>query len=57
MIGQGICSALSGSGLFKYDWKTAFFQIILVLAVVVNFVLNSFLIPDYGMTGAAIVFL
>ncbi|WP_431243530.1 polysaccharide biosynthesis C-terminal domain-containing protein [Flavobacterium sp. P21] len=32
------------------------FQIILILAVVVNFTLNRFLIPIYGMTGGAIAF-
>jgi O-antigen/teichoic acid export membrane protein len=32
------------------------FQVILIFAVIVNFVLNRFLIPEYGMTGAAIAY-
>jgi O-antigen/teichoic acid export membrane protein len=42
MIGQGICSALSGSGYLNMTGRQHIFQIILVLAVVVNFVLNRF---------------
>lgn len=57
MIGQGICSAFGAVPVYlNMTGRQHIFQIILVLAVVVNFVLNRFLIPDYGMTGAAIAF-
>jgi O-antigen/teichoic acid export membrane protein len=57
MIGQGICSAFGAVPVYlNMTGRQHVFQIILVLAVVVNFVLNRLLIPDYGMTGAAIAF-
>lgn len=57
IIGQGICSAFGASSVYlNMTGRQHTFQIILILAVVINFVLNRFLIPDYGMTGAAIAF-
>lgn len=57
MIGQGICSAFGAVPVYlNMTGRQHVFQIILLLAVVINFVLNRFLIPDYGMAGAAIAF-
>ncbi|SHL36114.1 MATE family efflux transporter [Flavobacterium saccharophilum] len=57
VIGQGICSAFGSASVYlNMTGRQHIFQIILIIAVVLNFVLNRFLIPDYGMTGAAIAF-
>lgn len=57
IIGQGICSAFGSVPVYlNMTGRQHIFQVILVLAVILNFVLNRFLIPVYGMTGAAIAF-
>lgn len=57
IIGQGICSAFGSSSVYlNMTGRQHIYQIILILAVMINFVLNRFLIPIYGMTGAAIAF-
>lgn len=57
IIGQGICSAFGTAPVYlNMTGRSHIFQIILVTAVIINFVLNRFLIPIYGMTGAATAF-
>jgi O-antigen/teichoic acid export membrane protein len=57
MIGQGICSAFGSASVYlNMTGRQHVFQIILVVAVFVNFILNRLLIPEYGMMGAAIAF-
>lgn len=57
IIGQGICSAFGCSPVYlNMTGRQHVFQVILIIAVVINFILNRFLIPVYGMTGAAIAF-
>lgn len=54
IIGQGICSLFGSAPVYlNMTGRQHIFQIILIAAVVINFVLNRFLIPIYGMTGAA----
>ncbi|UUF15575.1 MULTISPECIES: oligosaccharide flippase family protein [Flavobacterium] len=57
IIGQGICSAFGSAPVYlNMTGRQHIFQIILIVAVVINFILNRFLIPEYGMIGAAIAF-
>lgn len=57
MIGQGICSVFGCAAVYlNMTGRQHIFQVILVLAVLINFALNRVLIPEYGMTGAAISF-
>jgi len=57
IIGQGICSAFGTASVYlNMTGRQHIFQVILMIAVVINFTLNRFLIPIYGMTGAAIAF-
>jgi O-antigen/teichoic acid export membrane protein len=57
IIGQGICSAFGAAPVYlNMTGRQHAFQIILIIAVVLNFVLNRFLIPIYGMNGGAIAF-
>jgi len=57
IIGQGICSAFGTAPVYlNMTGRPHIFQIVLITAVIINFVLNRFLIPIYGMTGAAIAF-
>lgn len=57
IIGQGICSAFGSAPVYlNMTGRQHIFQIILIAAVVINFLLNRFLIPEYGMTGAAIAY-
>lgn len=57
IIGQGICSAFGSAPVYlNMTGRQHIFQVILIVAVVLNFLLNRFLIPIYGMTGAAIAF-
>jgi O-antigen/teichoic acid export membrane protein len=57
IIGQGICSAFgAGSVYLNMTGRQHAFQFILIIAVIINFTLNRFLIPIYGMNGAAIAF-
>lgn len=57
MIGQGICSAFGAAPVYlNMTGRQHIFQIILLLAVFINFILNRLLIPEYGMSGAAAAF-
>lgn len=57
VIGQGICSVFGSAPVYlNMTGRQHIFQVILIFAVILNFALNRFLIPDYGMTGAAIAF-
>ena len=57
IIGQGVCSAFGSSSVYlNMTGRQHIYQIILIVAVIINFVLNRLLIPKYGMTGAAIAF-
>lgn len=54
-LGQGICSLFGPVPIYlNMTGRQRIFQHILVMAVVINFLLNSFLIKLYGMNGAAI---
>jgi O-antigen/teichoic acid export membrane protein len=57
IIGQGICSAFGTAPVYlNMTGRQHIFQIILIVAVLINFTLNRVLIPQYGMTGAATAF-
>lgn len=57
IISQGICSAFGSAPVYlNMTGRQHIFQIILIVAVVINFLLNRFLIPIYGMTGGAIAY-
>lgn len=57
IIGQGICSAFGSAPVYlNMTGRQHIFQMILIIAVILNFILNRFLIPPYGMVGAAIAF-
>jgi O-antigen/teichoic acid export membrane protein len=56
-IGQGICSAFGTAPIYlNMTGRQHIFQIILLVTVLINFLMNRLLIPEYGMTGAAIAF-
>lgn len=57
ILGQGICSVFGSASVYlNMTGRQHLFQVILVVAVLVNFVLNRLLVPQYGMTGAAAAF-
>ena len=57
VIGQGICSAFGSAPIYlNMTGRQHTFQVILIITVILNFVLNRFLIPQYGMIGGAIAF-
>jgi O-antigen/teichoic acid export membrane protein len=57
IIGQGVCSAFGSAPVYlNMTGRQHIFQVILIMAVIINFLLNRFLIPIYGMRGAAIAF-
>lgn len=57
IIGQGICSAFGTAPVYlNMTGRQHTFQIILIVAVLINFILNRLLIPEYGMNGAATAF-
>jgi O-antigen/teichoic acid export membrane protein len=57
IVGQGICAAFGSASVYlNMTGRQHIFQVVLVAAVLINFVLNRLLIPEYGMTGAAIAF-
>ncbi|WP_343696166.1 MATE family efflux transporter [Flavobacterium sp.] len=57
IIGQGICSIFGSAPVYlNMTGRQHIFQIILIAAVIINFLLNRFLIPIYGMNGAAIAY-
>ena len=56
-IGQVLCSAFGSAPVYlNMTGRQHVFQIIVLLAVLLNLGFNRFLIPIYGMTGAAIAF-
>ncbi|RZK15077.1 MAG: hypothetical protein EOO43_15475 [Flavobacterium sp.] len=56
-LSQWICSYFGVVTVYlNMTRKQHIFQYILIVAVVINFIMNSLLIPEYGMTGAAISF-
>ncbi|MGO4820054.1 MATE family efflux transporter [Flavobacterium sp. W21_SRS_FM3] len=57
IVGQGICSIFGTATVYlNMTGRQATFQRTLLVAVLINFILNRFLIPKYGMIGAAIAF-
>jgi O-antigen/teichoic acid export membrane protein len=57
MIGQGICSLFGVVHVYlNMTGRQNIFQAILVGAVIINFLLNRFLVPIYGMEGGAIAY-
>lgn len=56
-IGQVICSAFGSAPVYlNMTGRQHIFQLVVLIAVVLNLGLNRFLIPIYGMVGAAIAF-
>ncbi|RZK65132.1 MAG: polysaccharide biosynthesis protein, partial [Pedobacter sp.] len=56
-VSQWICSYFGVVTVYlNMTRKQHIFQYILIVAVIINFIMNSLLIPEYGMTGAAISF-
>jgi hypothetical protein len=52
VLGQGfVLSFGSAPCLFKHDWWQRIFQRIVLVALGLNFILNYWLIPSYGMIG------
>lgn len=57
LFGQFICAFFGSARVYlNMTGRQAIFQRTLLIAVGINFVLNRFLIPVYGMNGAAIAF-
>ncbi|TDE46655.1 polysaccharide biosynthesis protein [Flavobacterium rhamnosiphilum] len=57
MVGQLFASFFGVSAIYlNMTGRQSIFQIVLILAVLVNLILNIILIPVYSMTGAAIAF-
>lgn len=57
IIGQFFCSLFGVTSVYlNMTGRQKIFQRILLTAVLINFILNQILIPQYGMTGAAISF-
>ena len=55
MVGQGICSFFGAVQVYlNMTGRQNIFQTILILTVFINFILNSVLVPEYGMVGGAI---
>ncbi len=57
MMGQAFCSMFGSAPIYlNMTGRQGLFQYILIVAVIINFIANSFLIPIYGMIGASISF-
>jgi O-antigen/teichoic acid export membrane protein len=57
VLGQGLCAFFGLAPIYlNMTGRQKIFQRILLVAVLVNFLLNRFLIPDYGLMGASIAF-
>lgn len=57
IIGQGVCSIFGLAPVYlNMTGRQHLFQIILIISVIINFSLNRFLIPYYGISGAAFAF-
>lgn len=57
ILGQGLCAFFGLAPIYlNMTGRQKIFQRILLSAVLVNFLLNRILIPDYGLIGASIAF-
>ena len=57
MCGQAFCSLFGSASIYlNMTGRQKTFQYILIVAVIINFILNRLLIPKYGMVGGAISF-
>jgi O-antigen/teichoic acid export membrane protein len=57
MLGQLICSLFGSASIYlNMTGRQNTFKIILIIAVIINFISNGFLVPRYGMVGASISF-
>ncbi|MDY0780407.1 MATE family efflux transporter [Tenacibaculum sp. IB213877] len=57
VVTQGGCTLFGSLAVYlNMTGKQKYFQNILIIAVIINLLLNWYLIPPYGMTGAAIAF-
>jgi len=57
VVGQGICSLFGAVQVYlNMTGRQNIFQTILILAVILNFLLNRYLVPRYGMVGGAIAY-
>lgn len=58
ITGQGVCSLMGAAPMYlNMTGRQRVFQRILVFVVFVNAIVNSILIPKYGMEGAAVTYL
>lgn len=57
VLGQGLCAFFGSAPVYlNMTGRQRIFQRIVLGALVLNFLLNYWLIPSYGMLGAAIAF-
>jgi O-antigen/teichoic acid export membrane protein len=57
MLGQAFCSLFGSAPIYlNMTGRQKIFQYILILAVIINFISNRLLIPQYGLVGASISF-
>lgn len=57
VLGQGFCAFFGSAPVYlNMTGRQHIFQRIVLLALLLNFILNYFLIPSYGMIGGAIAF-
>ncbi|WP_396144710.1 polysaccharide biosynthesis C-terminal domain-containing protein [Flavobacterium sp.] len=57
MLGQAVCSLFGSAPIYlNMTGRQKTFQNILIIAVIINFITNSLLVPKYGMIGASISF-
>ena len=57
MVGQGITAAFGSTSIYlNMTGRQALYQYILIVAVLIDLILNIVLVPIYGMLGAAIAF-
>ncbi|SCY85501.1 lipopolysaccharide biosynthesis protein [Flavobacterium caeni] len=58
VLGQGITALFGVAPIYlNMTNRQGYFQVVLVLAVLLNLTLNSYLIPIYGMQGAAVAYI
>jgi hypothetical protein len=57
MSGQALCSLFGSAPIYlNMTGRQHIFQYILIFAVIINFIINRLLIPQYGLIGASIAF-
>lgn len=57
MLGQLFCSLFGSASIYlNMTGRQNIFKIILIISVMINFISNAFLVPQYGMVGASIAF-